>query len=271
MKKILLSVVTGLALICSAAAQTLPVTPHSFVVVAHRGNHLSVPENTVASIEAAISAGVDYAELDLRTTRDGKLVLMHNGTVDKMTNGKGRVDSLTFDEIRRLQVKSNDGKGYQVPTFEEALQACKGKLNIYLDFKDADVAETWRQIQAAGMEKQVVVYLNAKEQYKAWRKIAPGMPLMTSLPEQITTPEGLESFLKNVRISVLDNIADPAMIAVARKYNVAIWQDVQSENEGPAQWKEAIDRGIQGVQTDHPEALVRYLNSNGLRDGVVRK
>lgn len=271
MKAILLSAVIGLGAFNGVVAQTLPVTPRNFVVVAHRGNHVDVPENTVASIEAAISAGVDYAELDLRTTRDGKLVLMHNETVDKMTNGKGKVDSLTFDEIRSLQVKSKDGKVYQVPSFEEALQACKGKMNVYLDFKDADVAETWKQIQAAGMEKQVVVYLNAKEQYKAWRKIAPDMPLMASLPDQVTSPDGLEYFLKNVRISVLDNITDPAMISIAKKYNVAIWQDVQNPKEGPEQWKAAMGRGIQGVQTDHPAALVQYLNSNGLRDGMVAK
>ncbi|CAL1518476.1 glycerophosphodiester phosphodiesterase family protein [Chitinophaga sp. MM2321] len=260
-------------LIITAMAQQvvspLPVSKNKFVVVAHRGNHETVPENTVAAIEETIRCGADYAELDLRTTKDGKLVLMHNATVDKMTNGKGNVADLTFAEIKALKVKSTDGKDYRVPSFEEALQACKGRLNIYLDFKDADVPETLRQLKAAGMEKQVVVYLNKKEQYKAWRKAAPAMPLMSSLPDEINTPDQFKYFLENVRMEVLDNIKDTAMLAVARQHNVAIWLDVQSQTEGPTEWVAAMKKGVQGVQTDHPTALVSYLKSNNLRDGIT--
>ncbi|MET3879018.1 glycerophosphodiester phosphodiesterase family protein [Chitinophaga sp. OAE865] len=253
----------------NAYAQTLPATRNKFVVVAHRGNHVDVPENTLAAIEETIRCGADYAELDLRTTKDGQLVLMHNATVDKMTDGKGNVADLTLAEIKQLKVRSSDGKVYRVPTFAEALQACKGRLNIYLDFKAADVSETWKQLQAAGMDKQVIVYLNEKEQYKAWHNTVPEVPLMASLPDGIGTPEQLESFLKKVRIAVFDNITAPEMMAVARKYNVAIWLDVQKPNEGPADWQAAVNKGIQGVQTDHPEALIKYLNANHLRDGVT--
>lgn len=250
-------------------AQTLPATRNKFVVVAHRGNHVNVPENTLAAIAETIRCGADYAELDLRTTKDGQLVLMHNATVDKMTDGKGNVADLTLAEIKQLQVRSTDGKVYRVPTFAEALQACKGRLNIYLDFKAADVPETWKQLQAAGMEKQVIVYLNEKEQYKAWRNTAPEVPLMASLPDGISTPEQLDNFLKKVRIAVFDNITTPEMMAVARKYNAAIWLDVQTPTEGPADWQAAMNKGIQGVQTDHPEALINYLNTHHLRDGVT--
>lgn len=267
MKSTLLIAITCCGFV-NTFAQTLPATRHPFVVVAHRGNHVNVPENTVAAIEATIRCGADYAELDLRTTKDGQLVLMHNATVDKMTDGKGNVSDLTLAEIKKLKVKSTDGKTYRVPTFAEALKACKGKLNIYLDFKAADVPETWKQLRAAGMEKQVVVYLNEKDQYKAWKKTAPEMPLMTSLPEEVTNAEQLEFFLKNVRISVLDNISDPSMLAVLKKYNTAVWLDVQSSTEGPAEWQAAMNKGVQGVQTDHPEALIHYLDSSKLRDGL---
>ncbi len=267
--KVFLFLATAGCLAINTYAQTLPATRNKFVVVAHRGNHVNVPENTVAAIAETIRCGADYAELDLRTTKDGQLVLMHNATVDKMTDGKGNVADLTLAEIKQLQVRSTDGKVYRVPTFAEALQACKGRLNIYLDFKAADVPETWKQLQAAGMEKQVIVYLNEKEQYKAWRNTAPQVPLMASLPDAISTPEQLDNFLKKVRIAVFDNITTPEMMAVARKYNVAIWLDVQTPTEGPADWQAAMSKGIQGVQTDHPEALINYLNANHLRDGIT--
>ncbi|NML40399.1 alpha/beta hydrolase fold domain-containing protein [Chitinophaga sp. G-6-1-13] len=248
-------------------AAPLPATKNKFVVVAHRGNHVDMPENTVAAIAATIQCGADYAELDIRTTKDGQLVLMHDATVDRMTNGKGKVTDLTWAEIKQLKVNSKDGKDYRVPTFAEALRASKGKVNIYLDFKDADVAETWKQIQAAGMEKQIVVYLNSKEQYKPWRKTAPQMPLMTSVPDEVTTPAQLNYLLDNIAIAVLDNVTDSAMLTVTRQHGVAVWLDAQASSEGPATWNAVLSKGVQGMQSDHPEALVSYLKKNNLRDG----
>ncbi|MBO9728445.1 MAG: alpha/beta hydrolase fold domain-containing protein [Chitinophaga sp.] len=248
-------------------AAPLPATKNKFVVVAHRGNHVEMPENTIAAINATIQCGADYAELDLRTTKDGQLVLMHDATVDRMTNGKGKVADLTWQEIKQLKVNSKDGKDYHVPTFAEALHASKDKVNIYLDFKDADVAETWKQIQAAGMEKQVVVYLNSKEQYKLWRKTAPQMPLMTSVPDEVTTTAQLNYLLDNLAIAVLDNVTDSAMLAVTRQHGVAVWLDAQTPSEGPASWNTVLSKGVQGMQSDHPGALVTYLKTNNLRDG----
>ncbi|MFY0255468.1 glycerophosphodiester phosphodiesterase family protein [Chitinophaga sp. 30R24] len=270
MKKILLFPAVLLLTTIAMAQQpiaTLPVTQNKLVIIAHRGNHTQVPENTVAAIEEAIRCGADYAELDLRTTKDSQLVLMHDASVSRTTNGEGQVADMTLAELRQLKLTGANGSAYQVPTFAEVLNACKGKLNIYLDFKDADVAATWQQIKAAGMEKQVVVYLNEKEQYKPWRTIAPEVPLMCSLPEQITTPERLAYFLDNVQIAVMDNITDSAMLAVARKQGVAIWLDVQHPTEGPTDWNTALDKGVQGLQTDHPVALINYLQQNKLRNG----
>jgi glycerophosphoryl diester phosphodiesterase len=206
--------------------------------------------------------------LDLRTTKDGQLVLMHDAAVNRTTNGKGNVADLTLADIKQLKINSNDGKAYSVPTFAEALSACKNKVNIYLDFKDADVADTWQQIQAAGMDKNVVVYLNKKEQYKPWRKTAPQLPLMSSVPDEMNSPDRLNYFLDNIRIAVLDNVTDPAMLAVAKQHNVAVWLDAQSATEGPADWDAAMRKGVQGIQSDHPEALVNYLQQNKRRDGL---
>lgn len=247
----------------------LPVSKNGFVVIAHRGNHQVKPENTLAAIEEAIKAGADYVEIDLRTTKDGHLVLCHDETVDRTTNGKGRVQGLTWDEVSKLAVMSKDGKEYRIPEFREVLKICKDRINIYLDFKEADVAETYRQIKAGGMEKQVVVYLNKIEQYTAWRKNEPALPLMASLPESINTKEDLLALLDKMQLEVLDNVKDTAMLTVARENGINVWLDVQGRDENPAKWNEAMRTGIQGVQTDHPEALVKYLEQNNLRNGAT--
>ncbi|MGE7775946.1 glycerophosphodiester phosphodiesterase family protein [Chitinophaga sp. NPDC101104] len=250
-----------------AQQPALPAQKHGFVVIAHRGNHETVPENTVASVEAAYQCGADYAELDLRTTQDGHLVLMHDATVDRTTNGKGAVAEYTLAALRRLTINSTDGKIYRVPTFTEALKAARDKVHIYLDFKEADVAQAWQQIREAGMEKQVIVYINKKEQYQPWREIAPQMPLMSSLPDDAHTPAQMEQFLDTYSFAVLDNITDSSLMNIARRRRVSVWLDAQSPNEGPDAWKAVLDRKVQGMQSDHPGALVRYLREHKLRGG----
>ena len=249
----------------------LPETKYKLAVIAHRGNHVKVPENTLESVKAAIKSGADYVEIDLRTTKDGYLVIHHDATVDRMTNGTGNVKDLTLAEIQQLKVADKNKptkKTYRVPTFAEILKAAKGKINIYLDFKDADVTETYKQIQEAGMEKQVVVYINKIPQYKEWRKTAPGMPLITSVIEEVKNKEQLTFFLGQGTIEVLDNIYDREMVAAANDNGVAVWLDVQSDHEGADDWNQALQKGIQGMQTDYPEALIAYLNKNGLRNGL---
>ena len=247
----------------------LPVSKNGFVVIAHRGNHLVKPENTLAAIEEAVKAGADYVEIDLRTTKDGHLVLCHNESVDATTSGKGRVKDLTWEEVAKLAVAGKEGKEYRIPEFREVLKVCKDRINIYLDFKEAEVAETYRQIKAEGMEKQVVIYLNKVEQYTAWRKNVPAMPLMASLPESINTKEDLLALLDKMQLEGLDNVRDTAMLAVANENGINVWLDVQGKDENPAKWNEAMRKGIQGVQTDHPEALVKYLEQNNLRNGAT--
>ncbi|HDI31391.1 MAG TPA: glycerophosphodiester phosphodiesterase, partial [Thermofilum sp.] len=89
------------------------------IVIGHRGMRFVEPENTLRAIERALRCGVDAVEVDVRMTKDGRLVLMHDETVDRTTDGEGRVRDLTFNEIRRLDA----GKGERVPTLEEVLEA----------------------------------------------------------------------------------------------------------------------------------------------------
>lgn len=255
-----------------AAAQQnpvpLPKAKNGLLVIAHRGNHQVYPENTLQSVQAAIGSGADYVEVDLRTTKDGQLILCHDETVDRTTNGKGRVKDLTWSEISRLETKGKDGKSYKLPLFSEVLKACKDKINIYLDFKDADVAAAYRLIQSEGMEKQIMVYLNAVNQYLAWRQIAPQMPLMTSLPASVATKEDLGVLLDRMSLEGLDNVNSPEMLKAVMSNGIHVWLDVQGKDEGPEKWKAALDKGVQGLQTDHPDALIRYLNANSLRKGA---
>jgi glycerophosphoryl diester phosphodiesterase len=127
----------------------LPTSKHQFVVIAHRGDHTEVPENTIESYKRAIKHSVDYIEIDLRTTKDSQLVIMHDESLLRMTGINAKVSALTYDSISKLSVRDalHPERGeYKVPTFREVLQLCKGKINIYLDFKNASVAQAYKEI-----------------------------------------------------------------------------------------------------------------------------
>ncbi len=240
----------------------LPHSKHKTVVIAHRGNHVNVPENTLASTREAINCGADYVEVDLRTTKDGHLVAMHDATVDRTTNGAGKVADMTWAQIADLKVFNRNRKTHRIPEFKEILAMCKGKINIYLDFKDADAAETWKQIEAAGMEGQIVVYVNNEDQYKKWREVAPYALMMTSLPKEVTNKAQFKEFIGRIYVQVLDNVTDPELLEAARIKGVSVWLDVQSPTEGPASWNEALHKGVQGLQTDKPAEMVDYIKNH---------
>src|SRR5437762_305021 len=107
-------------------------------VAGHRGVARFAPENTLVSCRQAVEGGVRVLEIDLCLTKDNVLVLMHDPTVDRTTNGQGAVVDLTLDEIRKLDAGSWKDKKYageRVPTLEEICDACRGKATLMLDLK----------------------------------------------------------------------------------------------------------------------------------------
>lgn len=258
-------------LISKAQVNPPPPAQHSFIVIAHRGDHVIYPENTLAAYAEAIKNGADYVEIDLRTTKDSALVSLHDGTVNRVTNGKGNVSDLTLNELRQLKVKSKDTLDktiYRIPTFEEILKLCKDKIYIYVDFKNASSCATYAMLKQYGMEKQVLVYINNPQQFADWRKTAPDMPLMVSLPNAVKDETGMEAFIDKYKPDILDGgckeySAD--MVSAAKEMNLPVWPDIQSPGEGPQDWEKALAKGFTGLQTDHPAAIIKYLKEKGLR------
>jgi glycerophosphoryl diester phosphodiesterase len=255
----------SLSVFAQQMLQPLPKSKNAFIVIAHRGSHLIKPENTIASIEEAIAIGADYVELDLRTTRDGQLVLLHNDRVDQLSNGSGKIKDLDFSVVKELVLMGKDSSVHHIASFDEALKTCKGKINIYLDFKSASVEKAYKAIQYARMEKQVLVYVNSAEDYPTWRKIAPEMPLMSRLDQTISTKEDLLKTFEKTPLEAIDNIPAKDLLPVVRALGINIFPDVQKSSEIPEEWMEVMNKGVQGMQTDHPKALIEYLETNKLR------
>ena len=253
-----------------AQGADLPASRHDFVVIAHRGDHESAYENTLPALEHAIIAGVDYVEIDVRRTADSNYVLMHDSTVDRMTDGHGLVADLTLAQLRSLHVrdlKRPQIPADRVPSFDEALVAIKGRINVYLDFKEGDRAAVARTIRTAGVTKQVLVYDDA-DSVGEWRRVAPELPLIISPPKDAKSAKTLASFVSKVGVEVLDGSwkgYSREMVEAAKRVGVRTWPDIQGPLEDAAYFEKVIAVGFTGVQTDHPEELIAWLTQQHRR------
>lgn len=129
------------------------------MVVAHRGDWRYAPENSLPAIDNAIRMGVDIIELDVKRTKDGHFILMHDKTLDRTTTGKGLVKDCTLDSILSLKLRNgcNIRTKEVVPTLEEALLHAKGKIMLNLDQADLYFDEIFPILQRTGTTDQVIM------------------------------------------------------------------------------------------------------------------
>jgi len=122
--------------------------------IGHRGARAYEPENTLRSFKRALGLGVDAVEMDVRKTRDGKIVVIHDAEVDRTTNGKGLVSALTLEEIKHLVTE----KGEKIPTLEEALDFLDKKVKILIELKETGLEEgVLNLIHKKGLGKNVII------------------------------------------------------------------------------------------------------------------
>ncbi len=242
-------------------AQSLPPA-RTILTSAHRGEHLKHPENSLPAFQAAIDAGMDYVELDVRTSADGHLVLMHDPTVNRMTDGKGAIKDMTLAEIKKLDLGARfPGKfpNLRVPTFDEALELCKGKIGIYVDTKAATPKDLIAAIERHDMGDHVMFW---SEHVDFLQQIAALRPSWTLLPEAYN-PKHVQELMTVLHPHVLGfdgrDFNEPTLRA-ANAANAGVFVDLNS----PQDWEDGIAAGVAGIQTDWPFELMAYLRARGL-------
>jgi glycerophosphoryl diester phosphodiesterase len=255
--------VSGVAL--AQSAWTAQEDGKKIKVIAHRGEHLHHPENTMAAFQAAIDAGADYFELDVRTTSDAKFVIMHDNTLDRTTNGTGEVHKHTFDEIRALDAGAKFSPSFaetKVPTLDEAFDLAHGKINVYVDTKYADPQQLVDTIVRHDMQDHVVIYGNPFFLYEV-RKMRPTLKVM---PEAIS-PDICKFMVHAMQPQVLAfdaNDFKDGVIACAKDANAKIYVDRLGDADNPETWQKAIDLGAAGIQTNLPAELAAYLRTHNM-------
>lgn len=175
-------------------SDSLSVSSHTSrqpLMIAHRGLSGIAPQNSIPAVEKAIEYGYDGCEFDIHTTKDGKWVVIHDDTVDAMTDGEGSVEDFTLEEIRKLKLDSGHGiesyENLQVPTLEEVLEIiAESEITPVVEIKKCDVKylpDFKEMLERYGLSDRAEIISFTREYLEAYRELDPDseMQLLTSI------------------------------------------------------------------------------------------
>lgn len=231
-------------------------------MIAHRGAHNGIPENSLPAYQEAIDLGCDFVEIDLRSTKDGKIVSIHNATVDAYVKGTtGKVNEMTLAALKALDLGDHFGpnwKNTRIPTLEEILQLCKGKIGIYLDLKEPIVPEILTLIRKYDMEQDIVWYVPASEM-DLLKEIENNCPRCLPMPD-LGDEKNISSVTAQIHpLVVASDMTEwsKSFVRTAHANGAMVFVD---EAEGSiTEWMDIIKSKTDGIQTDHPKALIDLL------------
>ena len=234
------------------------------LVIAHRGASGHAPENTLAAFRKAVALGATFIETDLQLSRDAHFVAIHDGTVNRTTNGRGSVHDLTLAELRNLDAGSWFGSqfsGERIPTLEEILQfSKKNDVVFYLEMKPGGswggehaligaLRESGEIARAAVISFDVSLVLNL-------RKIEPTMMTGLLYDGQIEKPVEKAVEIGARQLVARGDLVTPALLEQARKKDLQV---VCWTVNHPAHMRMLIEAGVAGIMSDYPDRLVAAL------------
>jgi glycerophosphoryl diester phosphodiesterase len=185
--------------------------------VAHRGGSLLAPENTLAAFRNALTLATDAIELDVQMSRDGQLIVFHDNTLERLTDGEGNILDHDFDYLRGLNAAAHFRDGWpvaqQIPTLREVLELARGRKQVYIEIKTSkrngvegrypNIARAVvKEMQALAMIKQVVVISFDWPMLLAVKSLEPLLQTGAIVSKEAWTPEGgqtLETLLDHMK------------------------------------------------------------------------
>ncbi|MGC9349078.1 MAG: glycerophosphodiester phosphodiesterase [Anaerolineae bacterium] len=233
--------------------------PHRIAIVCHKGANNVAPENTYAAARQAIAWGADVIEVDVWTTRDGEMVMLHDRTVDRTTDGSGHILALTLPEVRALDAGSWFSPrfaGERVPVLREFLQWIKGKAGIFFDVKFAHPQQLLDLIDEVGVRDECFIWSGSKALMKLIHELDDEIPLKVnvgSVDDVIAADKELGARIVEVRLDKMS----PALVEACRERSIKVMINEMREDA------EALRRVIAWepdmVNLDHADLLLATL------------
>lgn len=245
-----------LLVLCWAVFQ-FPITAQP-LISAHRGSSPGAPENTLATFRAVLKLPISYLEIDVRTTRDGQLVILHDGKLDRTTNGTGPVQNQTLAELKQLSAgKGTDAqfRDEQIPTLKEVCQLLQEwnarnstKVNLYVDCKDVAPKPLVAELAEFGLLDDAVFY-GSDDYLLALRQVSPKAKLMPSLrsTDELTGKiQKLRPYAFDVRWPSLTT----ELVQQIHAQDIRVFSDALGFFENAEQYQKAARMGVDVIQTD---------------------
>jgi glycerophosphoryl diester phosphodiesterase len=226
-------------------------------VVCHRGANKVAPENTVAAAQQCIDWGVEYVEIDIRTSRDGVLYILHDATVDRTTDGKGRLRDLTSEEIDKLDAGSwFDPKfaGERIPRLEPYLRWIKGKAKVYFDVKDADIEQLIKLVYDVGMENECFFWFGRPDHAARFRQLDKKLALKVNVRTPAQAMAAATRLGANLVEVGLGNLTSE-LEAACRERNLRIMVIAMEDDEDA--FREIIRRKADLVNLDYADVFLK--------------
>jgi glycerophosphoryl diester phosphodiesterase len=242
------------------------------VRIAHRGASGSghAPENTLAAFERAIQLGVDAVELDVRATRDGVVVAMHDATIDRTTDREGPVDEWTYAQLRDASAGGWFGPDFadeRIPTLQEVLDLVRLRALAVIEIKAGWLAEqVLRVASEVDVVDQIVVQSFDPETVRRVNAVDPSVPTALLVGKLPTSPSRMRARRvvgdvlavgANI-LNVWQGALTPPFFEEMRRRGVTVWTWTVDEE---AAMRDVIQMGVQGVTTNYPDRLNGVLEA----------
>lgn len=237
-------------------------------VAAHRGKAFGIPENTVRGIQKLLPSGIKYIEIDVRTSKDGRLLIMHDGSLKRTTNSKARVKHLTWHELQQVRISgwlNIRFRNNRIPSLEEVCGVVSGwnslhpshPVYLYVDCKEADPRQLLDILQRHRLDKESVFY--GGDTYLAeLRKLDPELKIMPGLksPEDLySKAEVLQPYAFDVSYSLLT----AQLVQEIHSRGILVFSDLLFLNDRRGAYKKARAYGVDVIQTDKAKKVLRVL------------
>jgi len=216
--------------------------------IGHRGAKAYEPENTILSFKRALELGVNAVELDVRRTKDGEIVVIHDAEVDRTTNGKGLVSDLTLKEIKELSTE----KGEKIPTLDEALAFLDRKVKVLIEIKEVGIEEKVLEIvKSRGLEDNVIIISFHEDSLKKVREMN-GVIKTGLIYVRHKDPIKAALSLKAQYLLPMYKFVYPSLVKRAHEngLKVIVWTI-----NTPEEAREYARMGVDGIASDRPDIL----------------
>jgi glycerophosphoryl diester phosphodiesterase len=220
------------------------------LLVGHRGAKAYAPENTLTNFRKAIEIGVDAIELDVRKTKDGHLMVIHDADVKRTTNGKGLVSELTLEQIKSF----NAGEGDKIPTLQEALDFLDKKVKVLIELKEVGVEDAVLSVVLKrGLEGNVVVTSFLEDALRKVRELN-GAVETGLIYAKHSNPVKAALELKANYLLPLCRFTHSANVKKAYEngLKIIVWTI-----NTPEEVEEYAKKGVDGIASDKPDILMK--------------